>query len=389
MNPGIMQIQDVRLYLVKHSDASSTDWRTEAKVANPMSDFEAYSAQRASWMGPGQDPFAVEITAADGTTGVALNSAGGPLACEVVDGHFRRFIEGANAFDRERIWEQMYRSTLPYGQRGVTMIALSAVDLALWDLAGKLTDQPVYNLLGGKVRLDVPCYLTAHESILDRVADEPFFGLKLAAPYGPADGYADGLNETEAMVAAARDAIGDEKELMLDCYMAWDREFTVRAADRLREYDIKWFEDALHPECVDRYGDIRSQVKPIQIAAGNMEFGHKAFHQLLRNDAADILQPDLRWAGGLTEVQRIAEMAKPYGVPVVPHAPSTYSYHFAIANANAPYAEFLGVFKNGRLQAPDDPVIGEPEPVDGAVEPDDAPGFGIELATDRLRRYDG
>lgn len=381
-----MEITELRVSLVETT--GSEDWRTTATVANPMAEFTKYSGRRSSWMGPGHDSFAVELIAADGTTGVALNSGGGVPACAIVDDHYRRFIEGADAFDRECLWEQMYRSQLPYGQGGVTMMALSAVDLALWDLAGKLLDRPVYALLGGATEAAVPCYLTAHESVLDEVVDAPFFGLKLAAPYGPADGYADGLAKTEAMIARTRDAVGDERELMLDSYMAWDREFTVRAADRLSGYDVKWFEDTFHPGRVGEYAGVRQEIKPIQVAAGNMEFGPDAFHRLLAADAADILQPDLRWAGGLTAVERIDAEAAAHGVPVIPHAPSIYSYQFAAASANAPYAEFLGVFEDGELTAPDTALVGGPDPKDGVVHLDGTPGFGVDLDYDRLARYD-
>lgn len=127
-------------------------WQTGALVANPMSLYEDYKERRTSWMGPGLDPFVIEITTDDGTTGFAANYGGGRFACDIIDTHFRRFIEGADPFNTERIWEQMNRAQLPYGQRGVTMMAISGVDLALWDLVGKLTDQPVYNLFGGKAK---------------------------------------------------------------------------------------------------------------------------------------------------------------------------------------------------------------------------------------------
>ncbi|MFC6964840.1 hypothetical protein ACFQJ8_25385 [Halocatena marina] len=90
-----MKIQDVQLYLIdEKAGGQSDDWRTEATIASPMSEFEAYGEQRSSWMGPGNDPFAIELTTEDGTTGIAVNSAGGPPACEIIDGHFRWFIEG-------------------------------------------------------------------------------------------------------------------------------------------------------------------------------------------------------------------------------------------------------------------------------------------------------
>lgn len=122
-------------------------------------------------MGPGRDPFVVELETETGETGFCANYGGGRYACDVIDTHFRRFVEGANPFDVERIWEQMYRSTLPNGQRGITMMAISAFDLALYDLLGNLTGQPVYNLLGGRTKVSIPCYVTTHVDAVDAMAD--------------------------------------------------------------------------------------------------------------------------------------------------------------------------------------------------------------------------
>lgn len=122
-------------------------------------------------MGPGRDPFVVELETETGETGFCANYGGGRYAGDVIDTHFRRFVEGANPFDVERIWEQMYRSTLPNGQRGITMMAISAFDLALYDLLGNLTGQPVYNLLGGRTKVSIPCYVTTHVDAVDAMAD--------------------------------------------------------------------------------------------------------------------------------------------------------------------------------------------------------------------------
>lgn len=359
-------------------------WSTHALIADPLSIYPEFYDERTSWMGPGQDPFVVELEASDGTVGFAANYGGGPYACEIIDTHYRRFIEGANPFNVEQLWAQLYRAQLPYGQRGVTMMALSGVDLALWDLVGKLTGQPVYNLLGGKSMDEIPCYVTTHMDVMEHMANEGFLGVKLAAPWGPADGYRRGLRKTEDMIARARETLDRDTELMLDCYMAWDKEFTVRASERLADYDVKWIEDSLHPDAIHEYADIRHDVKPIQLAVGNLAFSYKHFQQLLQAGAGDIIQPELQWAGGMTEARRIAALAKAHGLPIIPHCSGVYNYHFVMAHTNAPYAEYLPVSDGTKIRPIFDAIRGEPLPENGTITLSDDPGFGVELDRDVL-----
>jgi L-rhamnonate dehydratase len=394
-----MEITDVRLYTVtegtegqRGADEGESQywgggWQTGALIANPMSIYPEYKERRTTWMGPGQDPFVIEIEASDGTVGFAANYGGGQFACDVIDTHYRRFIEGSNPFNIEQIWEQMYRAQLPYGQRGVTMMAISGVDLALWDLVGKLTGQPVYNLLGGKSKEEIPCYVTTHPDVMEHMAGEGFLGVKMGAPWGPADGYREGIRKTEEIVAEARETFREDAEVMLDAYMAWDKEFTVRAAERLREYDLKWIEDPLHPGAITEYADIRHDVHPTQVAVGNLEFGYKAYHQFLDAGAGDIIQPEVQWAGGMTEVRRIADMAKAHGLPVIPHGATVYNYHFVISHTNAPYAEYLTVGDGTEIRPLFESLEGEPVPEDGVITLDDDPGFGVELNRDIIEPF--
>lgn len=396
-----MEIADIRLYTVDEGTEGQAGaaegesqywgggWQTGSLIANPMSIYPEHKERRTSWMGPGQDPFVIEIETNSGEVGFAANYGGGRFACDVIDTHYRRFIEGANPFNIERIWEQMYRAQLPYGQRGITLMAISGVDLALWDLLGKLTDQPVYNLLGGKTVDEIPCYVTTHPDVLESWVDRGFYGVKIPARYGPADGHAVGLRKTEEDVRRAYELFDEDTEIMIDCYMAWDREFTVRAAERLKQYNLKWIEDPLHPGAITENRDIRHDIKPIQLAVGNLEFGYKAFHQLLEAEAGDIIQPEVQWAGGMTEVRRIAEMTKAHGLPVIPHGASVYNYHFVISHTNAPYAEFLTVGDGSEVRTIFEAIEGEPVPENGKISLSDDPGFGVELNRDIISPYTG
>jgi len=320
----------------------------------------------------------VELETDSGETGFAVSESGGEHAARLIDSHYRRFVEGADPFSINRVWEQLYRAQLPTGQGFLTHNAIAGVELAMWDLLGTVTDQPVYNLLGGKVRDEIPCYVTVYPDVMEQFADEGFLGVKLPVHHGPSDGRA-GLVAIEEMVQDARDHFGSDVEVMLECYMAWDREYTVRAAERLKPYDVKWIEDPLMPgHATEQYRDIREAIKPIQLAVGNIEWGHEAFYDLIRANAGDILQPDVSWVGGLTEMKRIAAMAKPTDRPVVPHYTTPYTCHFILSCIESPFGEYMAGYHTG-IESNIPVIEGEPLPEHGTIELDDDAGFGVSL----------
>lgn len=365
-------------------------WAANSLIACPMSIYPKYSDIRTLWMGPGQDPYAIEIETDEGVTGCAANYGGGPFACAVIDQHFRRFLIGQDPFDLERIWDQMNRATLPYGLGGVVGMAMSGVDLALWDLMGRALKIPVYKLAGGQTKEEIPCYVTIHPDTASYWKNRGFMGVKIAAPWGVESGR-DGLIKMEKLIAKLRQDLGDKLEIMIDCYLSWDIEFASRMADRVRDYDVRWFEDPLpNGWAAGQNHYLRERISPIQLATGNLEYHYKAFHNILVNQATDIIQPEIEWCGGLTAVRRIAAMAKPYDIPVIPHCSGIYNYHFVMSNTNSPFAEYLSVGEGTEVRPIFGALVGEPVPVDGKIHLDPTkPGFGVELNRDLLAPYKG
>jgi L-rhamnonate dehydratase len=153
-------------------------------------------------------------------------------------------VIGQSPFNIERIFDQMERATSPYAPGGLAGMAMAGVDLALWDLMGKILKQPVYNLIGGKVRDEIPCYVTIHPDFAEDWVQRGFKGVKIASPYGVESGR-DGILKMEEIIANLRAKVGDRAEIMVDCYMSWSIEFASRLAERVKKYDVKWFEDAL------------------------------------------------------------------------------------------------------------------------------------------------
>ncbi|MGH7490220.1 MAG: enolase C-terminal domain-like protein, partial [bacterium] len=287
-----MKITDVKLYRVRsgtkgekgaafgESQYWGGGWQTNSLIANPMSLYPRYAKVRTQWMGPGQDPYAIEIHTDEGVTGVAANYGGGLLACGVIAQHFQRFLIGQDPFNIELIWDQMYRASMPYGLGGVTAMAMSGVDLALWDLIGKATDQPVYRLAGGQTKENIPCYVTTHPDLAGHWKNRGFLGVKIAAPWGAPDGR-DGLKRMQACVEKTRAALGDDLEIMIDCYMSWDLEFSARLAERVRDCDVKWFEDPLPNGWAEGLNaELRRFINPVQVAIGNLEFDYKAYYSI-------------------------------------------------------------------------------------------------------------
>ena len=189
-------------------------WLQNTIIANPMSIYPKYKQQRSSWRSQEmRNPVWVEITTNKGVTGFG-KSEGGGAARYIVEEHFARLLDNEDPFDVERLWDVMYRSSLPYGRKGVAIMAISAVDLALWDIIGKAHSQPVYKVLGGKTKDKIRAYATGND--VENYLNFGYHGVKLAIPYGPADGV-EGMKKNEALVKQSRETMGPDLMLMLDC----------------------------------------------------------------------------------------------------------------------------------------------------------------------------
>ena len=390
-----MKIVDVRLHLPIGSsyfksqgtpdNTSGRAWTLRKRVANPMSIYVDYATERSSWMGPGQEHFAIEIETDSGHVGVCANYFGGALACQIIQWHYRRFLIGADPFNTELIWQQMHRASLPYGLGGLTGMALAGVDIALWDLKGKIVDRPVYDLIGGITKPDgIPCYITTHPDYAAHWKDKGFVGIKIAAPYGVESGL-DGILKMESIIRKLRETVGPSMEIMIDCYMSWDLEFTCRVASRVRDYDVKWFEDPLPNGWTSaQYAELRRRISPILIANGNLEYHYKAFHDLIESSATDVIQPEIHWCGGLTPSLWIAAFARPQQVPVIPHGANVYAFHLVMATTDSHYAEFVPGGDGLELTPMFDLLLDQPMPINGKMHLPVKPGFGVRLNHERL-----
>ena len=350
-------------------------------ISTPMAKYPAYRASRQSFGLNVLGSLVVEIEADNGVVGFAVSTGGEPAAW-IVERHLARFLIGADPASVEQIWDQMYLSTLFYGRKGLVLNAISCVDLALWDLLGKLRSEPVYHLLGGPVRDELIFYATGARP--DLAKGLGFIGGKLPLHHCPAEGE-EGMSSNLAELAEMRARVGDDFWLMLDCWMSLDLEYAVRLAQAAAEYNLKWIEEALPPDDYWGYTELRKRVpKGMMVTTGEHEATRWGFRMLLEMGCADILQPDVGWCGGITELIKIADEADTHRVLVVPHGSSVYSYHFTITRHNSPFSEFLMMApKADRVIPMFSPLLlDEPIPFNGRLKLNDTPGFGVRLNPD-------
>ena len=267
----------------------------------------------------------LEIETADGTVG--YGEAFGPPATNaaLIDEVYAPLLLGRDARDRETLWLELYTAMRDHGRKGTALEALSAVDIALWDLAGKHFGAPCHQLAGRNFRQQVAAYATGFyrkqaggltgqapllvEEALRYVA-AGFGALKVKIGFG--------VDDDVTVVSAVREAVGPQVRIMVDANHAYDRAAAREVARRLHPLDIDWFEEPLIPEDQRGLGRFRRE-SPIPVATGEAEFGRWGFADLLRHDGADIVQPDCCAAGGLTEALKIADLADAAHVRCIPH----------------------------------------------------------------------
>jgi len=360
-----------------YHDQGSGHW-IDDHIASPMSRYPEYRASRQSFGINVLGTLVVEIEASDGTVGFALTTGGEPAAY-IVEKHLARFLEGRDPKNYELIWDQMYFATQYYGRKGLVLNAISGVDLALWDLLGKIRGEPVYHLLGGPVRSEQPFYATGSRPDLAKKLG--FIGGKLPLHHGPAEGEA-GFEQNLAELAEMRSRVGDDFWLMLDCWMSLDLNYAIRLAQQAQKYGLKWIEEALSPDDYWGYAELKKAVPVgLLVTTGEHEATRWGFRMLLEMECCDIIQPDVGWCGGLTELLKISALAESRGVLVVPHASGVYSYHFVVTRHCSPFSEFLMMApKADKVVAMFTPLLlDEPVPVDGRLKLPDRPGFSVRL----------
>lgn len=350
-------------------------WTKSAEVAGPMSAYDRFKKLRSTWRFDGG--VGCLVTADDGTTGFGVSRYREPVV-SLINDHFAPLLEGENALATDRVWDMMMRMASPYGPMGLASYAISAVDLAMWDLKGKILGLPVYELAGGPVRDRLFCYATGNDT--DWHMELGFRATKLACPYGMYDGL-DALIRNEELVARTREEIGPDVELMLDCWMAFDVEFAVRLAERLRPYGLRWIEDCLTPENTDAHGVLRSRLPWMTLATGEHWYTPYPFSHAAKLGLADIFQPDIAWVGGFTGCQRISHIAEAAGIEVILHAGmnTPYGQHFSFSSPNVRWGEY---FVGGGPGTPLKETVvfpGMAVPEDGWLVPNDEPGFGLGL----------
>lgn len=386
------KIRQVRAFVFRggggdYHDQAPGHW-IDDHIATPMAKYPAYRQSRQSFGLNVLGTLVVEIEADNGVVGFAVSTGGEPAAW-MVENHLARFLEGTEVTQIERIWDQMYLSTLFYGRKGIALNAISCVDLALWDLLGKLRQEPVFHLLGGAVRDELVFYATGARP--DLAQKMGFIGGKMPLHHGPAEGE-DGLNKNLAQLGEMRSRVGDDFWLMFDCWMSLDLNYAIRLANQAAEHSLKWIEEALPPDDYWGYADLKRSVpRGMLVTTGEHEATRWGFRLLLEMGCADILQPDVGWCGGITELLKISSLADARGVLVVPHGSSVYSYHFVVTRHNSPFSEFLMMAPGADKVVPmfSPLLLDEPVPVNGRIKVPETPGFGVRLNPDckLLRLY--
>jgi D-galactarolactone cycloisomerase len=235
---------------------------------------------------------------------------------------FEPLILGKDPLEQESLWRAMYLRGLDHARSGVFLSALSAIDIALWDLKGKILGQPVSTLLGGRKRDSVEAYATGlyftdDDDLAPRLADEAevyraqgFRAVKMKVGLG--------LERDIENVGAVRSRIGSEMSLMIDANHAYSFREALELSESLESLDIRWFEEPMSPEDYEGYGELRHRSR-IPIAAGECEYLRHGFLRLFEHRCVDVAQPDPCASGGITETKKIADLAQTFGVDFAPH----------------------------------------------------------------------
>jgi L-alanine-DL-glutamate epimerase-like enolase superfamily enzyme len=338
----------------------------------------------------------VEIFTDTGLVGIGNAALSPHVTKQVIDLYLKPLLIGMDPWDTEFLWQLMYRKTMAFGRKGIGMVAISALDIALWDLLGKDAKQPVYRLLGGRTKERIPVYASRLYSMpLDQLAAEAkryqgegYKAMKLRFGWGPVDG-AEGMQRNLDLVRTVRETVGPGVDIMADAYMGWTLDYAKRMLPLLEPFHLRWLEEAVIPDDIHGYAELKSYGR-VPIAGGEHEFTLYGFRELLEARAVDYIQFDTNRVGGISQARKISALAESYSVPVIPHAGQMHNYHVVMASLNSPMAEYFPIVD---VEVGNELFWyifkGEPQAKDGFIDLDEnVPGLGLTVDEAALRQFD-
>ena len=289
----------------------------------------------------------------------------------------------------ELLWDQMHRFQV-HGRQGTPMMALSAIDCALWDLKGKFFKQPVYKILGGPTRDAMPAYASMLGFSVEDLGlvkerakeyqKKGYAAQKWFFRHGPMSG-PEGIKKNVALVKTLRETLGDD-DIMLDCWQSWDLNDAVKVAAQIEEFEPRWLEEVAMPDRIDTYRQVRESIS-IPLSGAEHEYTRWGFKRFIDAEALDIIQPDIYWAGGLSETIKIANYATVHDLITIPHGHSSKAgINFSLTQSpiHTPYQEFL-VKWNAIHQFF---LINPIEPKNGLIPIPDEDGLGMNLDEEKI-----
>jgi L-alanine-DL-glutamate epimerase-like enolase superfamily enzyme len=337
----------------------------------------------------------VEIETDGGQTGIG-NAGLCPDVCKtIIDSKLASLLVNENPLNTEYLFEKMYRSSIAYGRKGAVLAAISALDIALWDIKGKVMNQPVFMLMGGRTKESIETYYSRlYTRNLDSLQAEAahykaqgFSGMKLRCGYPLTEGLA-GMKKNVEMVRVVRETVGDDINIMLEAYMGFNYAYARQFLKLLEPYNLRWAEELLLPDEIHNFFKLK-QSTSIPLSGGEHEYTRYGFQDLLQAGALDIFQFDTNRVGGFTEAQKICNMALVHGVEVIPHGGQMHNLHVVMSSFASPMAEY---FPQTEIEVGNELFWyifdGEAVAQNGRLQLDDKkPGVGLTLKTKGLEQF--
>jgi L-rhamnonate dehydratase len=289
----------------------------------------------------------VEVETDEGHIGIGNAGLCPDVTKAIVDSKLAPLLIGENPLNTEYLYEKMYRSSVAFGRKGAVLAAISALDIALWDIKGIALGQPVFMLLGGRTKEQIDTYYSRlYTRQLDQLQEEAahykhegFTGMKLRCGYPLTEGRA-GMKKNVEMVKVVRETVGDDVEIMLEAYMGFNFAYARALLKELEPYNLRWVEELLLPDEIHLFSKLKEHTD-IPLSGGEHEYTRFGFHDLVKAGALDIFQFDTNRVGGFTEAQKICTLAQVNGIEVIPHGGQMHNLHVVMSSFASPMAEYF------------------------------------------------